>query len=145
MQLIEVSRQSFLKEALNNAKQGDECTFEEFLTKLELNFDSYILAVRSGLATTKVFLKRSLAEIRINSYNKVLLESWEANMDIQFIIDAFSCVSYIVSYISKGQRGMSNLLSDASREAKDRASGVRDQVRSVCNTFLTQNTQNTYS
>ena len=126
-----------INEALNNAKQGDESTFEEFLSKLELNFDSYILAVRSGLATTKVFLKRSLAEIRINSYNKVLLESWEANMDIQFIIDAFSCVSYIVSYISKGQRGMSNLLSDASREAKDRASGVRDQVRSVCNKFLT--------
>ncbi|CAC5371095.1 unnamed protein product [Mytilus coruscus] len=37
----------------------------------------------------------------------------------------------------EGQRGMSTLLSDASRKAKDRASGVRDQVRSVCNKFLT--------
>ena len=31
-------------------------------------------------------------------------------MDIQFVLDVHACAMYIVSYISKGQRGMSELL-----------------------------------
>lgn len=57
-------------------------------------------------------------------------------MDIQYILDPYACAAYIVSYISKGQRGMSNLLSTACRESKNASSNIRDQVRKVGNTFL---------
>lgn len=58
-------------------------------------------------------------------------------MDIQYILDPNACAAYIVSYISKGQRGMSNLLSNACREAKESEHDIRQQVRKVGNTFLT--------
>lgn len=118
-------------------RDGAEITFEDFLNKLEVDFDTYILIIRSKLIRSKVFLKRSVSESRINSYNSVLLRCWKANMDIQFILDPYSCISYIVSYISKGQRGLSNLLQDACREAREMDSDVRQQVRRIGNQFLT--------
>ena len=36
--------------------------------------------------------------------------AWRANMDIQFVLDVYACAMYIVSYISKAQKGMSGLL-----------------------------------
>lgn len=57
-------------------------------------------------------------------------------MDIQFILDPYACAVYIVSYISKGQRGMSNLLRHACEEAKTSNSDIRQQVRRIENKFL---------
>lgn len=39
-------------------------------------------------------------------------------MDIQFVLDVYACAMYIVSYISKAQKGMSELLRQASAEAR---------------------------
>lgn len=94
--------------------------FDDFLCKLDMNLASYLQAIRSTLSVSKMFLKRTVEEVRINSYNKTLLKCWEANMDIQFILDPYACVSYIVSYISKGQRGLSNILYEACKEAKQK-------------------------
>lgn len=125
---------------LDGLKSGENCdlTFEQFLTSLKLSYDKYILAIRSSIKSgqKKVFLRRALSEIRVNNYNETLLKCWEANMDIQYILDPYACAAYIVSYISKGQRGMSNLLSTACRESKNASSNIRDQVRKVGNTFL---------
>ena len=57
-------------------------------------------------------------------------------MDIQYILDPYACVSYIVSYISKGQRGLSNLLYDACNEAKKKDSDKKQQIRRIGNQFL---------
>ena len=39
-------------------------------------------------------------------------------MDIQYVLDPYACAVYILSYITKGQRGMSELLRKACEEAK---------------------------
>lgn len=57
-------------------------------------------------------------------------------MDIQFILDPYACAVYIVSYISKGQRGMSNLLRHACEEARTSNSDIRQQVRRIENNFF---------
>ena len=53
-----------------------------------------------------VVLKRKPSDIWINQFNKDLLRAWNANMDIQYVVDAYSCVVYIISYISKAEREM---------------------------------------
>ena len=40
-------------------------------------------------------------------------------MDIQYVLDVFACAMYIVSYICKAQKGMSELLRRAVAEAYD--------------------------
>ena len=128
--------------ALDSLKMGVDSvlSFPEFLKSLSITYEDYILPLRSSIAEghSKVFLKRSVSEIRINTYNKILLRSWEANMDIQYILDPYACATcmYVVSYISKGQRGMSKLLSEACKEARKNDSDIRQQVRKIGNTFL---------
>ena len=94
---------------------------------------SYMYALRPTVTSSTVFLKRNLEETRINNYNNILLESWEANMDIQYILDPYACISYIVSYISKG---LSNLLYEVYKEAKAKDSDIRQQVRRIGNQCL---------
>ena len=57
-------------------------------------------------------------------------------MDIQFVLDVYACAMYIVSYISKAQKGMSQLLQRACDEARDGNSSIKRQVRDIGNKFL---------
>ena len=57
-------------------------------------------------------------------------------MDIQFVLDVYACAMYIVSYILKAQRGMSELLRVACEEAKNGNFTVKQQVRDIGNKFL---------
>lgn len=68
---------------------------------------------------TSIVLKRETNALWINQYNKNLLQAWNANMDIQYVIDAYSCVVYIISYISKAEREMGLLLERTQKEARN--------------------------
>ena len=57
-------------------------------------------------------------------------------MDIQFVFDVYACAMYIVSYISKSQKGMSELLQNACGEARRGNSTIKQQVRDIGNKFL---------
>ena len=111
-------------------------TFVEFLKKLDLTEQQYIKAIRLSLKHSTLLLKRSPSEIRINCYNPHLLKAWQANMDIQFVLDPYACAVYILSYITKGQRGMSKLLRKACEEAKEGNKNIVSKVRHIGNKFL---------
>lgn len=91
-------------------KEGKDITFDNLLKELNVTESEYIFAVRSSLNSPTVFLKRKADELRINNYNPHCLLAWGANMNIQFVLDVCACAMYIVSYISKAQRGMGNLI-----------------------------------
>ena len=58
-------------------------------------------------------------------------------MDIQFVTNVYACAMYIVSYVTKSQRGMSELLRKAADEAKlNDGNNIRQQLRAVGNKFL---------
>jgi len=81
-------------------------------------------------------LKRNPNELRLNNYNSACLSAWRANMDVQFVLDVYACAMYIVSYISRAQKGMSQLLQRACDEARDGNSSIKQQVRDIGNKFL---------
>ena len=125
-----------IKEHLDEMKEGRETTFTEFLEDLDISEDDYLLAIRSTLERSKVFLERNPSEIRVNPYMKQLIKAWQGNHDIQFVLDAYACAMYIVSYINKSQKGMSSLLERACKEAKSGNMDIRKQVRHIGNQFL---------
>ena len=57
-------------------------------------------------------------------------------MDIQFVLDPYACAVYILSHITKGQRGMSKLLRKASEAAKEGNKNIVNKVRHIGNKFL---------
>ena len=114
----------------------ESISFDEFLSNVGLDLESYILAVRSSLKTATVFIKRQPSEVRVNNYNVDCLRAWRANMDIQFVLNVYACASYITSYVAKSERGMSDLLRKACEEARRGNSNLKQQVRLIGNKFL---------
>lgn len=111
-------------------------TFEEMLTKLNISHDEYLLGVRSTLVRSQFFLVRKPCEIRINNYMKNCLHIWRANHDIQPSLNPYAMVEYILSYVTKGQKGMSKLMQQACDEAKSGNMDLKQSVRHIGNTFL---------
>lgn len=122
--------------ALNNLDVSTNVTYTEFLANLQLNETNYIYAVRSSIRTPTVYLKRTSAEIRVNNYNPAVLKAWRANTDIQFVLDIYACATYVASYLTKSQRGMSELLRNATKEASQGTSDIKQQFKVVGNKFL---------
>ena len=73
-------------------------------------------------------LKREPSECFINNYNPSV--QWQANMDIQFVLNAYACIMYVASYIMKTERSMGELL-------KRVAAQYKSQLRKVGSAFLT--------
>ena len=58
-------------------------------------------------------------------------------MDIQFVLDPHACAVYILSYITKGQRGMSKLLRKVCKEEKKKGNkDIVNKVRYIGNKYL---------
>ena len=69
----------------------------------------------------------------INSYNKHVIKAWQANMDLQYIIDPYSCIMYVTSYMMKSERDMSELLRKVSKEV--RSEDIKTRLRRLGTTF----------
>ena len=117
------------KQRLNDEKERQDITLNDLLSNLNITEDIYICAIQSSLNALTVFLKRNPNELRINNYNPACFKAWRAlNMDIQFVLDVYACAVYIANYISKSQRGMSDLLRQACVEARKQNSSIKQQV-----------------
>ena len=111
-------------------------TFDDFLCNIKLSETDYRKAVQTSITSAKVFLKREPNESRINPYIKDMLDVWKGNHDIQYILDAYACAMYIVSYINKSSKGMSTLMAEACKEAKKGTQTLIQSVRHIGNKFL---------
>ncbi|XP_061186975.1 uncharacterized protein LOC133195120 [Saccostrea echinata] len=128
---------SDIQKKMNDYKDGCSLDYESFLeTIVEMCEDEYIKCIRASLKGPKIFLKRSPSEMRVNYYNSSVLKAWNANLDIQFVLDPYACATYIVAYISKSQRGISAMLDKASQEAAEGNMDLKRQVRHIGNKFL---------
>ena len=125
-----------LQKAMNEYKDNVDMTFEEVLENIaKMDFEDYISCIRSSLKAPKVFLKRKPKEMRINLFNEKILLAWKANLDIQIVLEPYYCASYIVSYISKYQSGMSAQPDAAAKKPRKGNLDQKKQVRHIGNVF----------
>ena len=109
-----------IKKYLDNYKLGldVEETFDNMLENLNMNEEQYIKGIQSSIARVQFFLHRKPCEVRINNYMKNCLHIWRANHDIQPTLSPHAVIEYILSYVTKGQKGMSIQMEHACKEAK---------------------------
>ena len=81
----------------NDMKEGEDISFDQLLTNLSITEQNYYLVIRSSLHSPTIFLKRNPNELRVSNYNRACLSAWRANMHIQFFLDVYAYVMYIVS------------------------------------------------
>ncbi|VDI00589.1 Hypothetical predicted protein [Mytilus galloprovincialis] len=99
--------------------EKENLTTTELFIRAGVSQEDFQECFRSVTYRNTVVLKRNKDEMFINQYNPHLLKAWDANMDIQYILDAYSCVVYIISYISKSERELGLLLQQTKNEAAD--------------------------
>jgi Helitron helicase-like domain at N-terminus len=108
-------------------------TMDEFLNKMGITMDRYILFIRSQLKSNKIFVKRLPKDSRVNQYNKKIIMLMRSNMDFQYVLDAYACVQYIVDYINKSQRGLSKLVRDCVEDFRRGNHSLREKLKAVAN------------
>ncbi|XP_077972734.1 uncharacterized protein LOC144427420 [Styela clava] len=89
---------------------AEDANLAKLLEELNITQDDIEMSCRMITKKVSVILQRECSSIWTNPYNPTLLRAWNANLDVQFVTDAYACVVYILSYISKGEREMSFLM-----------------------------------
>ena len=117
------------------AENNTNLSLTELLDKADLTETEYINALETSCTGNIVILKREPHECCINNYNPAVMLAWQANTDIQFVLNAYACVMYVASYIMKTERSMGELLKRVAAEA--RTDELRTQLRKVGAAFLT--------
>jgi hypothetical protein len=78
-----------------------------------------------------VLLKCEPNERMVNNYNGPLMLAWQANMDLQYVLNAYACIMYVASYIMKTD---SVLLKRVASEV--RTDELKSQIKKVGSVFL---------
>ena len=116
-------------------ERDTDISLTELLNTTELTETEYVEALEISCTGNIVLLKRKPNEGCINNYNPSVMLAWQANIDIQFVINAYACVMYIASYIVKTERSMGELLKRVAAES--RTDELKVQLRKVGSAFLT--------
>ena len=65
--------------------------------------------LRYGISKPKIFYKRHPSEKWHNTFNTFIFNVLKSNVDFQIITEEYSCAEYVVQYLNKTNRGLSNL------------------------------------
>ena len=96
--------------ALDSDKENTITTIDELLLHCSITLEQCLYYLSLSRTGRTVVLQREPNEMYINCYNKKLLRAWQANLDVQFCLDPYACIAYMVSYITKDEREMSTVL-----------------------------------
>ncbi|XP_030019133.1 uncharacterized protein LOC115439438 [Sphaeramia orbicularis] len=124
---------------VKNAMERDEpfASVEQLFASVGIDQAIFEMAYRRLEKKNRVVYRRGVNETWINQYNKNLLKCWNANMDISFVTDAYAVITYIVSYITKAEREIGLLLSNAQKEASKQGNlSARDAMKKLGSVYL---------
>ena len=117
-----------------NIEKNSSATIEEILEKEHLSEERYLECLKvSSYHGTSIIIKRNVSDMLTNNYNMDCISVWKANMDLQFCAEAYACIMYILSYVMKSERGMSETLKQVAKEFKDKA--VEEQMKKCISAF----------
>ena len=69
-------------------------------------------------------------DARMNNHQRVQLQGWHANCDIQLIIDHHACIEYIAKYASKAEK-MSSIIKETFKSVVTEANDSSDAKRLI--------------
>ncbi|XP_077968311.1 uncharacterized protein LOC144422216 [Styela clava] len=116
---------------------AEDANLAKLLKELNITQDDIEMSCRMITKKVSVILQRECSSIWTNPHNPTLLRAWNANLDVQFVTDAYACVVYILSYISKGEREMSFLMEGCVNECLNQGHhSARDVMKKIGMLYL---------
>ena len=123
-----------VKQVLQDKDLPIDVTLDNILTAAHVTLDDYTKALSISKSGESVILKRQPSEQNVYCYSQAVLRTWQANMDIQYMINTHACVMYIASYVLKAEKGMGELLKQAAKEHHH--GNTRQQLNKLGSVFL---------
>ena len=122
---------------VENFYQPDKPT-NAILQQLQISEDQYYkaLSISSGSAT-QIHFKRDPKSCFINKYFEDGLMAWEANLDIQPVLDYYKAISYMCTYLSKSEDVSSEAMQQTAPEGYESGKPVCERMRSVARAYRT--------
>ena len=119
------------KNVLNEKPFNEEMTLSEFCHKIGTNEKEYEELLGISQRGKVLILKRECKERFINNYNPEMLTAWNANMDLQIVVDPYAVISYIASYMNKEETQTTPFLREAvfataGQETKERLKALKE-------------------
>ncbi|KAL3185416.1 hypothetical protein MRX96_005440 [Rhipicephalus microplus] len=91
-------------------ERGSFVSLEDFLATFDVRSDAeYMDILRAGFTRPCLLHRRTPAQKMVNPFNPWIAKVLDSNMDLQVILDHYACATYVVDYVNKADRGMSNL------------------------------------
>ena len=82
-----------------------------------------------------LILKRECKERYINNYNPEMITAWNANMDLQLVVDPYAVVTYIASYMNKEEKQTTPFLKEALVAAAGKT--AKEKLKALKEAYLT--------
>jgi hypothetical protein len=125
-----------LKKIWELVEDNDDSDFEQILRATQITQSEFEEILADVAKRKTMYLKRRIQDQWINNYNPHLIRCWNGNMDIQYCLDPFSAVVYMLSYLTKSEREMGDLLKNAQREAREGNMDAVSELRKLGSVYL---------
>ena len=120
---------------LLNEPETASLSLQQLLAKCNLTLHEYEQCLNMINKSSAVILKREPKDCWVNGYNPHLLEAWNANIDVSYILNAYSCIMYLTSYITKKESGLSEYLKTViANSARDNVNEC-DEMREIMQAY----------
>ena len=113
-------------------------SIDEILNELNIDSNDYYKCLQmSPDENFQIHFKRSPNSCFINNYFIEGLKAWEANIDIQPVLDYYKAVSYMCAYISKSEDESSEAMKQAAKEAYESGHSAAEKMKSIAKAYRT--------
>jgi len=114
-------------------------TIEEILDELEIPHDMYYHFLKiSPDSSYQINFKRTPKSCFTNNYFEEGLLAWEANIDIQPVLDYYKAVAYMCAYLSKSEDESTEAMKQAAKEAYENGKTIQERMKLISKAYRTQ-------
>ncbi|XP_074549060.1 uncharacterized protein LOC141807175 [Halichoeres trimaculatus] len=110
-------------------------SLSDLLRHCNLDREAYMKYAKNLTSSSVILLKRHPNSCWVNAYNPDLLRAWNANMDIQYVLDDQVCAMYMMSYITKPEHEMSEFLKSVIDTTRDSAINQREEMSTIMQAY----------
>ena len=102
----------------------------------DISYEDYVISLKCMKNNgSTVLIKRDIDEIYVNNYNQEWITNWNANMDIQIVLDYFGLITYVTDYWAKADEGLTPILREAAKQLKAEPE-QKKRAQEMANTFI---------
>ena len=109
-------------------------SMEELLQKSNVSEQEYLNSLKIARHGKNIVLKRSPTDVLTNGCNQEVLRLWQANIDFQYVIDAYSTVMYVIGYMMKSEKAMGEILKRVAKESQQE--DIAEQLKKIGAAFI---------